>query len=286
MLGSTLRSTELRKGLNLKTFVYIALVVILGVSLFPFFVTLTTSLKDVSEVYTSPPTWLPKDPILRNYSEVFQRYPMAHYFLNSFIIATGAALLNILVSVPAGYATARLRFKGKEFLMYLLLMVQMFSPIIILVALFRQMSIFGLLDSLLGLILINTVFTLAFSIWMLSAYFSSIPVELEESGMIDGCNRFQTIWKITLPLATPGLAATLVYTFIYAWSEFIFALTFIVAPENRPLTVGLYHFIGRWSVQWQYLTAAALMAVVPIVLLFMVVEKQLMKGLVGGAVKG
>jgi len=276
----------LRKGLNLKVFVYIALVVMLGVILFPFFVTLTTSLKDISEVYTSPPTWLPKDPTRKNYLEVFQRYPMARYFLNSFIIATGATLLNILVSVPAAYATARLRFKGKKSLMYLLLMIQMFSPIIILVALFRQMSIFGLLDSLLGLILINTVFTLAFSIWMLSAYFLSVPVELEESAMIDGCNRFQTVWKITIPVATPGLAATLIYTFIYAWSEFIFALTFTVMPENRPLTVGLYYFIGRWSVQWQYLTAAAVMAIVPIVLLFMVIEKQLVKGLIGGALKG
>lgn len=276
----------MRKGLNLKVFVYIALVVMLGVILFPFFVTLTTSLKDISEVYTSPPTWLPKDPTRKNYLEVFQRYPMARYFLNSFIIATGATLLNILVSVPAAYATARLRFKGKKSLMYLLLMIQMFSPIIILVALFRQMSIFGLLDSLLGLILINTVFTLAFSIWMLSAYFLSVPVELEESAMIDGCNRFQTVWKITIPVATPGLAATLIYTFIYAWSEFIFALTFTVMPENRPLTVGLYYFIGRWSVQWQYLTAAAVMAIVPIVLLFMVIEKQLVKGLIGGALKG
>lgn len=274
------------KGLNLNAVVYIVLVVMLGVGLFPFFVTISTSLKDVSEVYISPPRWLPEEATFKNYREVFQRYPMGSYFLNSFIIATGATVLNILVSIPAAYATARLRFRGKKFLMYLLLMIQMFSPVIILVALFRQMSIFGLLDSYLGLILVNTVFTLAFSIWMLSAYFSNIPVELEESARIDGCNRFQTIWKIMIPLSTPGLVATLLYTFICAWNEFIFALTFTITPEMRPLTVGLYHFVGRWSVQWQYISAAAIMAVVPIVLLFTVIEKQLVRGLIGGAVKG
>lgn len=286
MPGFTLRRSDLRRGLNLKTIVYISLAVMLTISLFPFFVTLTTSLKDASEVYKSPPTWIPVEPTFKNFREVFERYPMGRYFLNSFIIAIGATLLNTAISIPAAYATARLRFRGKRFFMYLLLMVQMFSPVIIIVALFRQMVIFGLLNSYLGLIVANTVFTLAFSIWMLSAYFSSIPVELEEAGMVDGCNRFQAIVKILIPLATPGLTATMIYTFITAWNEFIFALTFTVTYEMRPLTVGLYNFIGRWSVQWQYITAAAIAAIAPIVLLFMLIEKQLVRGLVGGAVKG
>lgn len=286
MLGFILRRSDLRRGLNLKMIIYIILAVMLAISLIPFLVTLITSLKDVSEVYTSPPTWIPVEPTFKNYREVFERYPMGRYFLNSFIIAIGATLLNAAFSIPAAYATARLRFRGKKFFMYLLLMVQMFSPIIIIIALFRQMSIFGLLNSYLGLILVNAVFTLTFSIWMLSAYFLKIPFELEESAMIDGCNRFQAIVKILIPLAMPGLTATMIYTFINAWNEFVFALTFTTTPEMRPLTVGLYSFVGRWSIQWQYITTASILGIVPIVLLFMLVEKQLMSGLMGGAIKG
>ncbi len=286
MLGFILRRSDLRRGLNLKMIIYIILAVMLAISLIPFLVTLVTSLKDVSEVYTSPPTWIPVEPTFKNYREVFERYPMGRYFLNSFIIAIGATLLNAAFSIPAAYATARLRFRGKKFFMYLLLMVQMFSPIIIIIALFRQMSIFGLLNSYLGLILVNAVFTLTFSIWMLSAYFLKIPFELEESAMIDGCNRFQAIVKILIPLAMPGLTATMIYTFINAWNEFVFALTFTTTPEMRPLTVGLYSFVGRWSIQWQYITTASILGIVPIVLLFMLVEKQLMSGLMGGAIKG
>ena len=276
----------MRRDLNLKTIIYILLAVMLAINLFPFFITLTTSLKSIGEIYTSPPTWIPTEITFKNYREVFERYPMGRYFLNSFIIATGATLLNAAVSIPAAYATARLRFRGKRSFMYLLLIMQMFSPIIIIMALFRQMSVFGLLNSYTGLILANTVFTLAFSIWMLSTYFLNIPVELEESAMIDGCNRFQAVVKVMLPLAAPGLVATMVYTFITAWNEFIFALTFTITPEMRPLTVGLYNFIGRWSVQWQYITAAAILAVVPVVLLFMLIEKQLIRGLTSGAIKG
>ena len=286
MLDFILRRSDLRRNLNLKMIIYVVLAVMLTISLFPFLVTLITSLKDVSEVYTSPPTWIPVKSTLKNYREVFERYPMARYFLNSFIIAIGATLLNAAFSIPAAYATARLKFRGKKFFMYLLLMVQMFSPIIIIIALFRQMSIFGLLNSYLGLILVNAVFTLSFSIWMLSAYFLSVPFEVEEAAMIDGCSRFQAIVKILIPLAMPGLTATMIYTFINAWNEFVFALTFTTTPEMRPLTVGLYSFVGRWSIQWQYITTASILGIVPIVLLFMLVEKQLMSGLMGGAIKG
>src|SRR5680860_290480 len=286
MLDFILRRSDLRRSLNLKMIIYVVLAVMLTISLFPFLVTLITSLKDVSEVYTTPPTWIPGKATFVNYREIFERYPMARYFLNSLIIALGATLLNAMFSIPAAYATARLRFRGKKFFMYLLLMVQMFSPIIIIIALFRQMSTFGLLNSYLGLILVNAVFTISFSIWMLSAYFLSVPFEVEEAAMIDGCNRFQAIVKVLIPLALPGLTATMIYTFITAWNEFVFALTFTTTPEMRPLTVGLYSFVGRWSIQWQYITAASILGIVPIVLLFMLVEKQLMSGLMGGAIKG
>jgi len=121
---------------------------------------------------------------------------------------------------------------------------------------------------------------------LLSGYFSSVPKEIEEAALIDGCSRIQSITRVLLPVAMPGVITTVIYTFITAWNEFMFALTFITSMDKRPLTLGLYNFVGRWTVQWQYLMAAAILALIPVVILFMFIEKDLVKGLAGGAVKG
>lgn len=276
----------MKKHFNIKSFIIFLLFILLVVNLFPIFVVLSTSLKGRGEIYSSPPTWLPDKFTLENYKEIFEVYPLARFFLNSLILAFGGTILNIAITIPAAYATARLRFKGRKLVMYMLLMVQMFSPVIIIAAIFRELSIFGLLDSYLGLIIINAVFTIAFSIWMLTAYFMTIPIDLEEAAMIDGCNRFQAVTKVVLPLLGPGLAATMAYTFIWIWNEFLFALTFINRDELRPLTVGIYNFIGRAGIDWHLITAASITAIMPVVVLFMVIEKQLIQGLTGGAVKG
>jgi multiple sugar transport system permease protein len=259
---------------------------ILFVLLFPFLVMVSTALKSVDEVYTSPPYWVPYQLRFQNFREIWDKYPLLQYFTNSFLIASGSTGLNVLLSVPAAYAVSRLRFRGRRFLLYLFLVVQMFSPIIVVMSLFKVIANLGLLDTRLSLVLVNAVFTLAFSIWMLNGYFGTIPVELEEAAWIDGCTRAKAITKILLPIAMPGVVTTLIYTFIASWNEFMFALTFITSLEKRPLTIGLYNFIGRWSVQWQYLMAAALLAIIPVILLFLAIEKQLIKGLAGGAIKG
>ncbi len=274
-----------RKGLR-KILLYVFVTGILLILLFPFFVMVSTALKSVDEVYTSPPYWIPRHIRLQNFKEIWDKYPLFHYFLNSFLIAAGSTLLNTVLSVPAAYAISRLRFFGRRFLLYLFLVVQMFSPIIVIISLFKVIAGLGLLDTRLSLILVNTVFTLAFSIWMLNGYFSTIPIELEEAALIDGCTRWKTITKIMLPIAMPGVVTTVIYTFIASWNEFMFALKFITSLEKRPLTIGLYNFIGRWTVQWQYLMTASLLALIPVVILFMLIEKQLVKGLTGGALKG
>ena len=162
----------------------------------------------------------------------------------------------------------------------------MFSPIIVVIALYKLIIALHLIDTQLSLIIVNAVFTLAFAIWMMNGYFATIPKEIEEAALIDGCSRWQTMMRITLPIAMPGIVTVIIYTFISAWNEFMFALTFINSTDKRPLTVGLYNFVGRWQVSWQYLMAAALLAILPVILLFMVIEKQLVQGLAGGAVKG
>jgi multiple sugar transport system permease protein len=200
-------------------------------------------------------------------------------------VASGATILTTILCVPAAYACARLRFTGRKTILFAMLVIQMFSPIIVVIAVYKVVIALGLIDTRTSLIIVNAVFTLAFAIWMMNGYFSTIPKEVEEAAWIDGCTRFQTMTRITLPIAMPGVVTVVIYTFITAWNEFMFALTFMTSTEKRPLTVGLYNFIGRWQVSWQYLMAAALLAIIPVVILFMLIEKQLVHGLAGGAVK-
>lgn len=259
--------------------------VALGVLLFPIFVMLSTSVKTLNEVYQVPPVWVPAAVTWRNFVDIWTKYPLRTYMLNSLIIGAGTTCLNLLAAIPAGYAVARLRFRGRQAFMLLLLLIQMLSPIVVLIPLFKIMAALHWLDTYWSLIVTNTVFTLAFSTWMLASYFRAIPAEIEEAALVDGCSRRQAILRVAIPLAAPGVVTTIIYVFITAWNEFVFALTFISRTEMRTLTVGLYTFIGRWAVQWHYLMAAALVGVLPVVILFMLVERHLVRGLALGAVK-
>jgi multiple sugar transport system permease protein len=261
-------------------------IVLLAILLFPFFVMISTMIRPSTEVYLNPQVWIPKEFRFYNFIDVWSQYTLITYFTSSIIIALGAMLLNILLCIPAGYAIARLRFPGKRFAMYFFLTIEMFSPVIVVISLFRLFSIFRLRDTYIGLIIIDTVFTLAFSVWLLSGYFKTIPKEIEEAAFIDGCTRVSTIWRIMIPIAAPGLVTTMIYTFIYSWNEFLFALSFINTKDKMPLTVGIYNFVGRWSTQWEYLTTAAFLAIIPVIVLFYFIEKRLVAGLAGGAVKG
>ncbi len=268
-----------------KPFAIVVTILLLLFILFPFFVMLSTMLKSGQDVYTSPPFWFPKKVMWTNFIKVWTEYDLLGYFNSSLIIAIGATIFNTLLSVPAAYAVSRLRFPGRKTILYMFLVIQMFSPVIVVISLFKIIARIHLLDSYWSLIITDTVFTLAFTTWMMNGYFKSIPIEIEEAALIDGCTRVQTITKIMLPIAVPGLVTTMIYTFIYAWNEFLFALSFIQSKPKMPLTIGLYNFVGRWSTQWQYLTMSAFLALLPVLLLFYVIEKRLVAGLAGGAVK-
>ena len=271
---------------KLKPLIIVWTIIIVAFLLFPFFVMISTMLKSSDEVYATPPYWIPKRIALRNFIDLWTQQPFARYFLSSFIIAGGTTLLTTFFCVPAAYAVARFRFKGQKFLLYMYLVVQMFSPIIVVISLFKIISRIGLLDTYLGLILVNTVFTLAFTTWMLSGYFKTIPVDIEEAALIDGCSRMQAIVRIMIPISAPGLVTVIIYSFIASWNEFMFALTLVQSVGKTPLTLGLYNFVGRYTTQWEFLTGAAFLAILPVVVLFLFIEKQLVAGIVGGAVKG
>ncbi len=272
--------------LRTQTFTVILVILLLIVMLFPFFVMISTMLRSSQEVYVKPTYWIPKNITLNNFVKVWSEYKLFGYFKNSIIVALGTTLLNTFIYIPAAYSIARFRFPGRKTMLYLLLVMQMFSPVIVIISLFKIYVRFDLLDRYSGLIIANTVFSLSFTIWLMYGYFSSIPKEIEDAARIDGCNRMSTLLRIMIPIAAPGLVTAMIYTFILAWNDFLFALSFIKAQTKMPLTLGIYQFVGRWSTQWEMLTVAAFVALIPVLVLFYLIEKELVSGLAGGAVKG
>lgn len=244
-----------------------------------------TALKRLTDVSAIPTTYTPKVWAWGNFTGVWKEIPLATYLKSSFIISISTTIIVILISVPAAYYTARNNFRGKTFFLFLVLTTQMFSPTALVVGIFREIVKFKLVDTYLALILIYSAFNMAFSIWILSSFFKSIPTEIEEAAFIDGCGRLKTLTKVVLPLALPGLVTAAIFTFIAAWNEFVIALTLTSSPEHEPLTVGLTSLIGQYQVQWNYLFAGSLIAIVPVVILFALIEKWLVGGLTAGSVK-
>jgi multiple sugar transport system permease protein len=201
-------------------------------------------------------------------------------------IAAGATVIVLLVALPAAYCTARRRFRGRTAFLLLVLATQMFQPAAMLVGIQREFINFGLPPTL-SLIVVNAGFNLAFAVWILNAFFSSIPVELEEASMVDGLGRVGALVRITLPLAAPGIVTALIFTFIAAWNEFLVALTLSLGenPSQQPLTVAINNYIGEYSVDWGHLFAAGLVATVPVIILFAFIERRVVSGLTAGAVK-
>jgi multiple sugar transport system permease protein len=201
-------------------------------------------------------------------------------------IAAGATVVVLLVSLPAAYYTARHRFRGRTAFLLLVLATQMFQPAAMLVGLQREFTDFGW-PSTLSLVIINAGFNLAFAVWILNAFFASIPVELEEAAMVDGLGRLGAMLRITLPLAAPGIVTALIFTFISAWNEFLVALTLSLSepPAQQPLTVAINSYIGQYSVDWGHLFAAGLVSTIPVIILFIFIERRVVGGLTAGAVK-
>ncbi|MCX2183888.1 carbohydrate ABC transporter permease [Streptomyces sp. SKN60] len=204
---------------------------------------------------------------------------------NTLLIAAGSTLLVLLVALPAAYYTARVRFRGRTAFLLLVLVTQMFQPTALQVGLYREFHALGLLDTTTVLMVANAAFNLAFAVWIISAYIGSIPVELEEAAMMDGCGRARALFRVTLPLAMPGIVTAVIFTFIAAWNEFIMGLTLTTSPERQPLTVGINNMIGAYSVQWNQVFAASLVAIVPVIVLFAVIERHVVSGLTAGSVK-
>jgi multiple sugar transport system permease protein len=277
-----MRPVSTLPGAVLRTTLMAGMVVFI---LFPLLVVVSTSLKTMGEVFQSPATLVPRLFVWQNYVDVFVQIPLARHLLNSLLIALAVVFFNIIVATPAAYAMARFKFRGRGLFGMSILVVQMFSPVIVLMPLFKMMKALHLLDTYTGLILVNTAITLPFSIWMLRGFFKNIPEELEDAAMIDGLSRTGMMFRIALPLTAPGLTTTAIFAFVSAWNEFIFALVLVSTRKMQPITMALYAWEKNNVVEWNYLMATAVVATVPTVLLFLLVRNRLTAGLMSGAVK-
>ena len=232
------------------------------------------------------PTIFPSHFTFSNFTTLWSGGGLGGSIGTSLQIAAGATVIVLLVALPAAYCTARRRFRGRTAFLLLVLATQMFQPAAMLVGIQREFTNFGLPPTL-SLIIVDAGFNLAFAVWILNAFFSSIPVELEEAAMVDGLGRVGALTRITLPLAAPGIVTALIFTFIAAWNEFLVALTLSLGEgtSQQPLTVAINNFIGEYSVDWGHLFAAGLVATVPVVILFAFIERRVVSGLTAGAVK-
>ena len=264
---------------------YVFVVILCIIILYPYLVMFITALKDKKEMYAIdhilPEVWR-----WSNFSDIWTAAPVVKYLTNSIVIAGGATLLAILCGIPAAYALARMKFKGKGIFMGAVIMSQMFSPVVLLVGIYRMMVNIDLNDTILGLILLNAAFNQAFAIWLLRGTFMGISPEMEQAAKIDGCGTIRALIKVLLPMAAPGIITTLIFVFINAWNEYTIALTLISTDVFKPITVGINVFYGFNFIQWQYLFATSLFATIPVVVLFLAIEKHLVAGLTSGGVKG
>ena len=270
----------------LRVLLYFVVLDVCIITLYPYFAMLCTALKGRGEIFSANGTILPITALWSNFIDIWSRAPMAQYMLNSVLIAGGSTLIAMICGIPAAYALARMEFKGQTAFLGFVIVSQMFAPVVLLIGIYRVMQTLTLTDSIWGLVFINAAFNQAFTIWLLRGTFMGISAEMEQAATIDGCNRIQSMTKILLPVAAPGIVTTLIFIFINDWNEYTVALCLISTDTLKPLTVGINTFNGYNMIEWQYLFAASIFAIIPVVILFMCIEKNLVSGLASGGVKG
>jgi multiple sugar transport system permease protein len=268
-----------------RTLMTIAGVLVAFVFVAPYLVMVLDSLRTSTDVKSTPPTFLPKVWQWDTYAQILGDERFLNWLKTSLIIAAGSTVIVILVAIPAAVMTARHRFPGRGAFLLLVLVTQMFAPTSLVVGLYRQFFELNMINTYGALILTNAAFNLAFAIWILHGFFSSIPLEVEEAAALDGASRLQILRRVMLPLTLPGLVTATIFTFIAAWNEYVVALTLMIDDDKKPLTVGMRAYITGYEQHWDQLFAASVIAVVPVVILFAVIEKHLVGGLTAGSVK-
>ncbi|MDX2004344.1 MAG: carbohydrate ABC transporter permease [Meiothermus sp.] len=269
-------------------FFYLLVVFIIVYSVFPFYWAVVSSFKPSSELFNANPSFLPVPFTLVHYNAVFGNNNFLRNLWNSLVVAGGATLISLLLGIAAAYALGRLRFPPKNWILYLVLAMTMFPQVSVLSGLFVLLRETGLFNSYAGLILSYLLFTLPFTVWVLTGYFRGLPRELEEAAYVDGATPLQTLIQVMLPLCGPGLVTTGLLAFIAAWNEYLFALTFTIGERAKTVPVAIAQFGGAsaFEVPWGAIMAASVVVTVPLVILVLVFQQRIVAGLTAGAVKG
>lgn len=259
--------------------------VVAFVFLAPYLVMVLDSLRTSTDVKSTPTSILPRVWQWDTYLQVLGDERFLSWLKTSLLISTGSTVIVIVVAVPAAFMTARYRFPGRTVFLLLVLVTQMFAPTSLVVGLYREFFELNLINTYAALIVTNAAFNLAFAIWILHGFFASIPTEVEEAAALDGASRGQVLQRVMLPLTLPGLVTATIFTFIAAWNEYVVALTLMIDDSKKPLTVGMRAYITGYEQNWDQLFAASVIAVVPVVLLFVLIERHLVGGLTAGSLK-
>ena len=270
-----------------KILIYFGIFVFMTFILLPFIEMFYASLRPLDHLFRSPYQFYSDDLSFWAYREMWNTVPMLpRYIFNSFFLASVTSIITLLFVIPAAYSYARFKFPFKNSSLYILLAINMFSGAVLLIPLYKVLRTFGLLNTYQAMIVPGVAFLIPTSIWLLKSYFAKIPIDLEEAAFVDGASRVQILRHIIAPLSTPGLVVVGIYAFIGSYAQqFLFAITFNQKKEYMPIPTGLYEFIGYQSVKWNEMMAAALVGMLPVLLLFVFLQKYIVEGLTAGAVK-
>lgn len=266
---------------------YALAAIVVIISVYPFLYTIATSFKTGTALFDT--SLLPKEPTFRNYVQLFEgRQPFGRHLLNSIMVATVTVAIALLMAITASYALGRIQFKGKAALLLTILAVSMFPQVAVLSGMFELMQAIGLYNRAIGLVVPYTIFTLPFTVWVLTTFMRGLPKELEEAAIMDGCGPLRIIFQVFMPLLWPALVSTGLLAFIGAWNEFLFALTFVNEDTERtvPVSISLITGATAYEVPWGSIMAASVIVTVPLVILVLLFQRKIVSGLTAGAVKG
>ena len=258
------------------------------VTLFPILWMLSTAFKNVKDLFNMPPEWIPRPPTLAAFASLFKAGNFfLRYFLNSMIVCLSSTMLTVGAASLAGFSFSRFRFKGAKTAMFLFLVTQMFPNVVLLISVFTLFKELRLLNTYPALILTYAGFALPFSIWMLKNYFDTLPIEMDQAAYIDGCSHVQVLTRIVYPLTGPAILSVALFVFLVGWNELMFSLTLTSTDVMRTIAAGLVvTYQGQYQIYWSQMMAASLLASLPIILLFLLMQRYFIQGMTMGAVKG
>lgn len=261
--------------------------VVLAVFILPYTIMFFGSVKTKSQIRSVDPTYFPTEWHWENYITMWStpETPLPQNIVSTIVISVFATLLVLAVALPAAYYTARFRFPGRLVFLFLVVVTQMLQPAVLTSGLFRQFIALGMIDTWAAMIFINAAFNLSFATWIMHSFFAGVPKEVDEAAQIDGAGRLTVLFRINLPLVWPGIVTAIVFTFVACWNEFAASLVILSTAGNQPMSVALTKFVGQYETSWHYVFAVSIVAIIPVVVLFMLIEKRLVGGLTAGSVK-